>query len=363
MVEFFRWPARFWPFLPVANFLGAEAIHPTQNRRVRSRSLINRSPTGEIGSMNGGGPNIETIRPFNEAFELMNQILFRPFELKKWFVIGFAAWLSNLGNGNYNFNMRGDDWKDVPGAQEVRDTVSQIPHWILIYGIIGFIALLVALIVLVAWLRSRGRFIFVDCIAKNRGAIAEPWREFREQGNSYFLFSLAVGVIMMIVLLAAALPFLVPIIRSGGALPHLHDVYILCVIALWVAVAAVLVIAWALIGHFMIAIMYRRRCLAREGFRASVALIATYPGEITLYCLFWIALTIGTVFASCIVILATCCIALLPYIGTVITLPIYVVLRGFGLRFIRQFGPDYDVWAGNGASPPAPPPLPPPLPS
>lgn len=312
--------------------------------------------------MNGGGPNIEIIRPFNEAFELMKQILFRPFDLKKWFVIGFAAWLSNLGNGNYNFNFRNGDWKDVAGAQEVRDTISSIPHSILIFCVIAFVVLLFALIILFAWLRSRGRFIFVDCIVKNRGAIAEPWREFRQQGNSYFLFSLVVGLIVMIILLVVGLPFLVPLIRSGAAFPHM-DVYVICAISFWLAIIALLVVAWALISHFMIAIMYRRRCLAREGFRAAVSLITTYPGEITLYCLFWIALTIGTVFASCIVILATCCIALLPYLGTVITLPIYVVLRGYGLRFIRQFGPDYDVWAANVETPPTAAPLPPPLPS
>jgi hypothetical protein len=44
-------------------------------------------------------------------------------------------------------------------------------------------------------------------------------------------------------------------------------------------------------------------------------------------------------------------------------LPIFVVLRAFGLCFIRQFGPDYDVWAGNVEPPPVVPPIPPPLPS
>src|SRR5947209_11868483 len=133
-------------------------------------------------------------------------------------------------------------------------------------------------------------------------------------------------------------------------------------IVLWAAVLVVVVIAWALISHFMVAIMYRRRCLAREAFRTSVSLITTYPGEITLYCLFWIALTVGTAVASCVVILSTCCIALLPYLGSVIMLPISVVLRSFGLRFIRQFGPDYDVWTANvepsSSGPPVPPPLP-----
>jgi hypothetical protein len=34
------------------------------------------------------------------------------------------------------------------------------------------------------WVASRGRFIFTDCLVKQRGAIVEPWREFRREGNS-----------------------------------------------------------------------------------------------------------------------------------------------------------------------------------
>jgi hypothetical protein len=314
--------------------------------------------------MNGEGPRIEIVKSFEEGFETMKKILFQPFDAKKWFVIGFAAWLSNLGSGsNYNFNLRGNDWKDFPGARNFRETINQIPHSLLIFGVIAFVALLLLLILLFAWLRARGRFMFVDCVVKNRGAIKQPWREFRRQGNSYFLFALVVGVIMTIVLAATALPFLLPIIRRGGARPDLHDIYLICMIALWAAGLALLVVAWSLISHFMIAIMYRRRCLAREGFRAALSLISNYPGEITLYCLFWIALTIGAAMASCLVIVSTCCIALLPYIGTVIMLPIFVVLRAFGLCFIRQFGPDYDVWAENVEPPPVFPPTPPPLPS
>jgi hypothetical protein len=133
-------------------------------------------------------------------------------------------------------------------------------------------------------------------------------------------------------------------------------------IALWVFILVLLILAWLLISHFMVAVMYRRRCRAGEGIRAAVSLIANYPGEITLYCLFWIVLAMGAGIASCAAIVATCCIALIPYIGTVILLPLFVFLRAFGLRFIRQFGPDYDVWVAIPASTTTsaiePPPLP-----
>jgi hypothetical protein len=82
---------------------------------------------------------------------------------------------------------------------------------------------------------------------------------------------------------------------------------------------------------------------ARHGI--VVRLIAAYPGEILLYCLFLIVLALATAIVACVATCATCCIAAIPYIGTVILLPVFVVLRSFSLLFLRQFGPDYDVWA------------------
>jgi hypothetical protein len=57
------------------------------------------APVATKSGMNGNGSKIEIFKPFGEAFELMKKILFQPFDLKKWFVIGFAAWLANLGGG------------------------------------------------------------------------------------------------------------------------------------------------------------------------------------------------------------------------------------------------------------------------
>jgi len=295
--------------------------------------------------MNGTGPEIQIFKPFGEAFELMKKILFQPFDLKKWFIIGFAAWLANLGGWgggfNYRYN-RGDDF------QKLNETISQIPHSILITGICALMAVVLLVIVLFAWLRARGRFMFIDCIVKNRGAIAEPWREFRTEGNSYFLFSITAAVCLVLFAALLSAPLVYVAIRGHFYL-SLHrdrfEPYVLLITALWVFIILLVVFAWALIVNFMVPVMYRRRCRAYQAFRAATSLIARHPGEIVLYCLFLIVVAVASAMVGCVVTCATCCIAAIPYVGTVILLPVFVLLRSFSLLFLRQFGPEYDVWA------------------
>jgi hypothetical protein len=290
--------------------------------------------------MNGSESRIEIFRPFGEAFELMKKILFQPFDLKKWLIVGFAAWLANLGGGGGGFNYRYNRHEEM---QKVNEALSQIPHSLLITGICVLICFVLVLIVLFAWLRARGCFMFIDCIVKNRGAIAEPWRDFRKEGNSYFLFSLLVGFAFLIFAALLSLPFMLPIIR-GVTFLHIHDVYLISTIVAWVFVVILLVLAWSLIANFMVPVMYRQRCRAAKAFGVVVRLIAAYPGEIVLYCLFLIVLALATAIVACVATCATCCIAAIPYIGTVILLPVFVLLRSFSLLFLRQFGSDYDVW-------------------
>ena len=295
--------------------------------------------------MNGTGPEIQIFKPFGEAFELMKKILFQPFDLKKWFIIGFAAWLANLGGGGGGFNYRYDRGEDF---QKLNETISRIPHPVLITGICALIAVVLLLVVLFAWLRARSRFMFIDCIVKNRGAIAEPWREFRTEGNSYFLFSLTAAVCLVLFAALVSAPLVYVAIRGRFYL-SLHrdrlEPYVLLITALWVFIILLVVFAWALTVNFMVPVMYRRRCRAYQSFRAATSVISRHPGEIVLYCLFLIVLALASAMVGCVVTCATWCIAAIPYVGAVILLPVFVLLRSFSLLFLRQFGPEYDVWA------------------
>jgi len=313
--------------------------------------------------MNGTSRDVQIFEPFGQAFQLMKVILFQPFDLAKWCGIGFAAFLARLGSGGFNFNWRYDQNSGLRASSEFHDFMAKIremPHWSVVAGVAFLIFMVLVIIVLFRWLRARGEFIFTDCIVRNRGAIVEPWREFRRLGNSYFLFSLLVVFGLGCLAGLLALPFLLPIVR-GATFLHRHNASLISMIGLWSMVVISFFVIWVVIAHFMVTVMYCRRCRASEAFRIVCSLIAAYPGEITIYCLFWIVLGLAAVVFACAATCATCCMVIIPYIGTVILLPMLVWLRAFALLYLRQFGPDFDAW--REIPPTIPPPLTPPLPA
>jgi MFS family permease len=314
--------------------------------------------------MNGTAPKIEIIKPFEQAFEVMKRMLFKPFDFNKWLVVGFAAFLSGyFGGGGFSFPYN-------PGQQHRRSDeafpgVSQFfqDHTALVIALcVAAFFLVLALVLVFTWLRSRGTFIFTDCIVHNRGAIKQPWREYRREGNSLFFFVLAIlGLIFLVVGIIVALCLVIV-----GAMHSAHAgtgtgiaMALVAVVALfaWIAFC----VFFALLHFFMPMVMYRQRCRAWDAFRILTALIFDHLGSFVLFLLFGIAIFIGFAIASGIATCATCCMAALPYVGAVVMLPALVWLRAYGLLFLRQFGPDYDVWAGQDPLPPGIPPAPPPL--
>jgi hypothetical protein len=290
--------------------------------------------------MDGTEPQIEIFKPFGEAFELMKRMLFQPFDVKKWFVIGFGAFLCGHFGG-LGFNIPTRFGQPYP-AQKLTLPDEWKPWLPLI--IIGFVIFVLALVIVLMWLKARGSFIFTDCIVRNRGAIAEPWREYRREGNSYFAFQLLVMFGAMIaVVIAAIVLVLSGVLASGhsGPSPVLMVVLLVPLFILWIAFAIFI----NLVFLFMAPVMYRQRCRAVDAAREVVRLIFGSPLAFVLFCLFGIVLFLGAGMVGLIAACATCCIAAIPYIGTVILLPVFVLLRSFSLLFLRQFGSDYDVWA------------------
>jgi len=297
-------------------------------------------------------PIISVIDPIGPAFEKVKTILFRPFDLGKWFVIGFCAWLAYLGGGGGN----GGGGGRGGGPSEAREAFGQAKEFVLenlawiIPVALTVVALIVVLWLVFTWLSSRGRFMFLHCVAENKAEVKIPWTKFRQHANSLFLFRIILGLIgfaaigLPILLIIACIAM---IITGDGAVV----IGILgCVITGLIIIA--ISIVFAVIGKFttdfVVPIMFLRTTSCITGWREFLTILSVNKARFALYILFQIviALAIGALVLTAIFVTCCCaaCILAIPYIGTVLMLPVLVFKRAYSLLYLGQYGSEFDVF-------------------
>jgi len=315
---------------------------------------------------------IEYSAPLSRAWARMKGMLFRPFNLELWFVLGFTAWLARLWD---NAGLGGSHWSRGEGRLD-RDDAGLIFdgdfgdwgngdfNW---FGLGGLEAGIIALLILfglvfavaLAWLSSRGEFMFLDNVVHRRAKVSQPWREFGGLADSLFLWRIGVQILGGILALAMVVPALLTIIPivEGGAWRGLGIMaaVLLGFVGVLVGFAAALINFWT--DQFVVPIMYKRRVTILEGWRQFLPLLRARPLPMVLFALFFLVLSIAVGLVVMVAGLVTCCVGWIllsiPYIGTVIMLPIYVTGRAFGPEFLAQFGDEYRLWedgedAGGG---------------
>jgi hypothetical protein len=327
-----------------------------------------------IQPLSGHPREISVTEPVEPAYERVKQMLFKPFDLTKWITIGFCAWLAGFGesgggggglNGLNNGNYNSGGGKVEPLEQfrefyqQAVDYVTANVNWIVPVAVI-VVLLLLALWVLVLWLSSRGKFMFLHCVALDRAEVELPWSKFAGAANSLFRFRLVVGLIWMVLLLPL-LMFIAMIILRMVLQDEADFAGVMTAIGLGL-VFILLSLVFALIHKFMVdfvvPIMFLRGGSCLAAWREFWTLLTANAGKFALYVLFQIVL--GMVIGALVVmaILLTCCLAgclmVLPFVGTVLLLPVLVFKRAYPLYYLAQFGPQYNVFPAPPA-PPAPP--------
>lgn len=313
---------------------------------------------------------MSVTQPVGQAIDRARKVLFQPFDIGKWLVIGFCAWLASLGEGGgfpggFHFggppHGRGRHSLRA-GLDQARDYVMQNIGWI-VPLVIALVVVGLVIWLVVLWLSSRGRFMFLHCVALNTAEVRVPWTRFDSAANSLFLFRLVIGLISLAVTLPLVGGLLLVVLRmvireavSPGGL-------LLAVV--FVCAMMVLGIVFWIIGRlttdFVVPLQFLRRSRCLAAWRELRGLLPGNLGNLILYLLFRIVLATAIAAILVAVVLATCCLAgclfALPYLGTVFLLPILVFERAFSLHYLAQLGPDYDVFAapaaGISAIPPA----------
>lgn len=320
-----------------------------------------------IGPVTNSHREISVVEPVSPALERVKTMLFKPFNLGKWFTIGFCAWLAQLGEGGggggggfNNFNGGNPDhFRDGfrSGWEHAREFTLNNLDWIIPLAVL-VVVFLAGLWLLILWLSSRGKFMFLHCVALDRAEVVVPWVKFAREANSLFLFRVVLGIIGMVLVLPPVVFIAVLILRMVlRGEPDAAGIMIAIGLFLFFLAAAIL---FALIRKFtmdfVVPILFLRggKCLA--AWREFLGLLKLHAGQFILYILFQIVMgmAIGMiVLAAFLLTCCFCCLALLPYVGTVVLLPVLVFQRAYSLHFFAQFGPLYNVF------PPAPAAVPP----
>ncbi|HTS19946.1 MAG TPA: hypothetical protein VMP11_20390 [Verrucomicrobiae bacterium] len=308
---------------------------------------------------------ISVTTPVTQAIDRVKLLLFRPFDLGKWFTVGFGAWLATLGRGGgggLNYSSHHERrFNDVESFRQwtnhARDYVMSNLNWILPLAI-AIALFVIALVVLLTWLHSRGEFMFLHCVALNKAEIDVPWNRHAAGANSLFCFRIVVWLISLlpiVPLLAFTGITAFRLVNEAGAIADIL-LGLIPLVLMFVAVFVFFFLIRKLTIDFVVPIMFLRgtKCLA--AWSEFLGLLSMNVGHFIVYLLFQIVLAIVLGMIVLAAFLVTCCIAccvvMIPYVGTVLLLPIFTFKRSYSLYYLAQFGPQYDVFTSMASPTP-----------
>jgi len=300
--------------------------------------------------------NISLSDALSRGYGRMQKALFKPFDIAKWFAVGFTAFLAGLldkmygGTGRANFEL--DNYHDF---EEVVNFPSVAWDWLVHHPVYAYLILfgivaVMGIVILLIWLSSRGKFAFLDNVVHDRANVVLPWNEYAREGNSLFLWRLVYGFIIFFVITG----FLV-LMYLGARTIYIHqygkEVWIpalVGVIAVFLVVAIIVSYINLFLDSFVVPVMYKNRVAALKGWGIFLGLFNRHVLYFLLYGLFIFVLMIAVVIAVFLFGLFTCCLGFLlliiPYISSVLLLPVSYTYKALSLEFLRQFGPEYDVF-------------------
>jgi hypothetical protein len=305
------------------------------------------------------------VDAISKAVERSKQLLF-PFKPDKWFALGFTVFMAQCsegGGGGSSFNMPGLPSGGGGGsggggsggggsgpslAAEIQKLFDEawraLQANLGLYLLLGASALLLLLGVwlFIIWFSSRAKLMFVESVVWDRVDVSSQWSRAAELGLSLFKFrlalSLAVWVLGLASLAAAAIAGL-PDFRSGDFLGTraLIAYSILACSVLFVYLP--LGIVASLLEDFVVPLMVVRnaRVLDAWGMCRAEVLAGNIGGVFVFYLLRFVlgmAMAIVITVLSCV----TCCLTAIPYLGTVLLLPVWVFSRAFPLYYLEQLG-------------------------
>lgn len=305
--------------------------------------------------MSGKSPTQAMTRAIDRARESLF-----PARMEKWLALGFIAFLAGLGEGGggYGFNWpfsgksggpfgSGGGGKSATPEPDFTETWREGVGWIqdhlaLVIALGGVVLVLgFGLGLVLTWLSSRGKLMFVESVIHDRYQVKEPWARLRAPAWAIFKFRVLLAVVsLLLVLTALGVGFAIAIeeLRTGNfGSKSLLGALVCGGVALFTFTPLVLISA--LLEDFAIPVFYLRGGTLSEAW-ATVRrdVLAGNLGPLLVFYLLKVVLGVGTLILGMLAACLTCCVAALPYLSSVALLPAHVFFRSYSLYFLEELG-------------------------
>lgn len=301
--------------------------------------------------------SIHYIEPLSRGISRTKKALFNPVDLRKWFTVGFAAFLASLVDVKISSGFPDPSLKRTANfnleqvlyfPQRAWEWLGNHPLWSAVIAFALFVFLV--FMVVITWLSARGKFVFLDNVVRGQARIVAPWYEYRNEANSFFWWNLFWGIVTSAVTLIYIIYCFVimqGIYETSGQGRALIYPAILAGMGLF-AISLVSTFFYVLLRDFVSQIMYRNRIPGWRAIQAFLPLLSNRFIHFLGYGIFRMILMILIITGVLICGCATCCIGFLilaiPYIGAVVLLPISYAMRAFSVEFLEQFGPEFQMF-------------------
>lgn len=296
----------------------------------------------------------------SQAVERSKQLLF-PFKPEKWFALGFTVFLAQCGEGNFNSVQMpsspfGSGSPRIPSSPRgggglpsgLQKTIDELLRTVnadlaLYVGLaIGTLLVTLGLSVFILWFSSRAKLMLVESVVWDRVDVGQQWTNAAELGASLFKFRLWLALATWILVFGSlAVGLLVGFadLKAGNVFgPAAVMGYALFGLAV-VLLGFPLGIVSLLLDDFVVPLMVVRNVRVGEawGICRNEVLSGNIGGLMLFYILRFV-LAIGVGIAVFVLSCITCCISRIPYLGTVLVLPVFVFWRAYSLYFMEQLG-------------------------
>ena len=287
---------------------------------------------------------IRYLLPLKLAWERTKGLLFRPFRIEVWIVLGFAAWLAGLidpSSGMQEVSKNGLDFSK-------ETSLSALEGLIAVSVILGVSILAILIGVVLLWVSSRGKFVFLHNVLKENTEIKAPWAQYGRIGDSLFLWRLAFYAVAALVALGFVLT-LILVARGGSVgtdlIEALAGASMLMLVAGFILLMIPFYCVTLALNDFVVPLMLKHNATATQAWGIFLPLLRERLPHFVVYLLFLAAARVVLAVALGAVTLATCCIGgiilSIPFVGTVLLLPVHATYRGYSVEFLAQFGPPF----------------------